>query len=52
MWLIISWFSSSSCSSCSIRFCSTEIWLWGHRGHSEGQEVTHSCGKPVLALAP
>lgn len=31
MWLMISWFSSSSCSSCSMRFCSTEIWLWGHR---------------------
>lgn len=29
MWLMISWFSSSSCSSCSMRFCSTEIWLWG-----------------------
>lgn len=27
MWLMISWFSSSSCSSCSMRFCSTEIWL-------------------------
>lgn len=27
MWLMIWWFSSRSCSSCSIRFCRTEIWL-------------------------
>lgn len=27
IWLMIWWFSSRSCSSCSIRFCRTEIWL-------------------------
>lgn len=32
MWLMIWWFSSRSCSSCSMRFCNTEIWLWKNQG--------------------
>lgn len=36
MWLMIWWFSSRSCSSCSMRFCNTEIWLWNQGGGDGG----------------
>lgn len=39
MWLIIWWFSSRSCSSCWMRFCNTEIWLWN--GEVRPKHVTY-----------